>query len=55
MGWAKADLDRASNSGLSDPDTSHTDELGLGRHDPIKPMLFNFFNLVSYRVYIILL
>jgi hypothetical protein len=28
------------------PDTAHIDEPGLGRHGPIKPNLFNFFNLV---------
>jgi hypothetical protein len=30
------------------PGTARTDRLGLGRHDPIKPNLFNFFNLVRY-------
>jgi hypothetical protein len=28
---------------------------GLGRHGPIKPNLFNFFNLVIYQLYIIVI
>jgi hypothetical protein len=36
-------------------DTVRIDEPGLGRHDPIKPNLFNFFNLVRYRLYIIVI
>jgi hypothetical protein len=32
--------------------TARIDGPGLGRHSPIKPNLFNFFNLVRYRLYI---
>jgi hypothetical protein len=28
---------------------------GLGRHGPIKPNLFNFFNLVRHRLYIVVI
>jgi hypothetical protein len=34
------------------PDTARIDGSGLGRHGPIKPNMFNFFNLVRYRLYI---
>jgi hypothetical protein len=37
------------------PGTARIDGLGLGRHGPIKPNLFNFFNLVRYRVYIVVI
>jgi hypothetical protein len=35
--------------------TTRTDGPGLGRHGPMKPMLFNFFNLLSYRLYIVVI
>jgi hypothetical protein len=35
--------------------TTHIDGLGLGRHGPIKSNLFNFFNLVRYRLYIVVI
>jgi hypothetical protein len=34
---------------------ARTDGPGLGRHGPIKPKLFNFFNLVGYRLYIVVI
>jgi hypothetical protein len=34
------------------PGTACIDGPGLDRHDPIKLNLFNFFNLVRYRLYI---
>jgi hypothetical protein len=38
-----------------DPDTARIDGPGLGRHIPVKPNLFNFFNLVRYRPYIVVI
>jgi hypothetical protein len=35
--------------------TAHIDGPGLGRHGPIKHNLFNFFNLVRYRPYIVVI
>jgi hypothetical protein len=35
------------------PSTARIDGPGLGRHGPIEPNLFNFFNLVRYRLYIV--
>jgi hypothetical protein len=35
------------------PNTARTHGPGLGRHGPIKLNLFNFFNLVRYRLYIV--
>jgi hypothetical protein len=35
--------------------TARIDGPGLGRHDPIKPNLFNFFNLVRYQLYIVVI
>jgi hypothetical protein len=32
-----------------------TNGLRLGQHDPMNPILFNFFNLVSYRLYIVII
>jgi hypothetical protein len=32
-----------------------TDGLGLSRHSPIKPILLNLFNLVSYKLYIVVI
>jgi hypothetical protein len=37
------------------PGTARIDGPDLGRHDPIKPNLFNFFNLVRYRIYIVVI
>ena len=37
------------------PGTARIDGSGLGRHDPIKLNLFNFFNLVRYRLYIVVI
>jgi hypothetical protein len=37
------------------PGTARIDGPGLGRHGPIKPNLFNFFNLVRYRLYIVVI
>jgi hypothetical protein len=37
------------------PDTAHIDGPDLGRHDPIKLNQFNFFNLVRYRLYIVVI
>jgi hypothetical protein len=37
------------------PGTAHIDGPGLGRHGPIKPNMFNFFNLVRYRLYIVVI
>ena len=37
------------------PSTARIDGPGLGRHGPIKPNLFNFFNLVRYRLYIVVI
>jgi hypothetical protein len=34
---------------------AHIDRPGLGRPGPIKPNLFNFFNLVRYRFYIVVI
>jgi hypothetical protein len=51
----KMGLDRTSNSGLLGLGTARIDESGLGRNDPIKLKLFSFFNLVSYRLYIIVI
>jgi hypothetical protein len=31
------------------------DESGLRQYDPIKTNLFNFFNLVRYRLYIVVM
>jgi hypothetical protein len=31
------------------------DGLDLGQHGPIKPNIFNFFNLVRYRLYIVVI
>jgi hypothetical protein len=42
----KTGLGRASNAGLSDPDTAHRWS-GLGKIGPIKP---NLFNLVRYQL-----
>jgi hypothetical protein len=36
------------------PGTARIDGPSLGRHGPIKPKLFNFFNLVRYRPYIVI-
>jgi hypothetical protein len=40
----KTGLGRASNSDPSDH-----------QHSPMKPILFNFFNLVIYRIYIVVI
>jgi hypothetical protein len=48
-------LGRALNSGSSDPSTARTDGPVLGRHRPIKPNVFIFFNLVRYRLYIVVI
>jgi hypothetical protein len=37
------------------PGTARIDGSGLGRHGPIKPNLFNFFSLVRYRLYIVVI
>jgi hypothetical protein len=37
------------------PGTARTDRPGLGRHGPIKSNLFNFFNLVRYLLYIVVI
>jgi hypothetical protein len=37
------------------PGTARIDGPGLGRHGPIKPNLFNFFNLVRCRPYIVVI
>jgi hypothetical protein len=37
------------------PSTAHTDGPGLGRHGPIRLNLFNFFNLIRYRLYIVVI
>jgi hypothetical protein len=37
------------------PNRARIDGPGLGRHGPIKPNLFNFFNLVRYRLYIVVI
>jgi hypothetical protein len=37
------------------PNTARIDGPDLGRHGPIKPNLFNFFNLVRYRPYIVVI
>jgi hypothetical protein len=37
------------------PSTTRIDGPGLGRHGPIEPNLFNFFNLVRYRLYIVVI
>lgn len=37
------------------PSTARIDGPGLGRHGPIKPKLFNLFNLVRYWVYIVVI
>jgi hypothetical protein len=37
------------------PDTARIDEPGLGRHGPIKPNRFNFFNLVRYPLYTVVI
>jgi hypothetical protein len=37
------------------PGTAHIDGPGLGRYGPIKLNLFNFFNLVRYRLYIVVI
>jgi hypothetical protein len=28
---------------------------GLGRHDAMKPILFNFFSLISYELYLVVI
>jgi hypothetical protein len=35
--------------------TARIDGSGLGRHGPIKVNMFNFFNLVRYQLYIIVI
>jgi hypothetical protein len=37
------------------PGTARIDGPGLGRHGPIKHNLLNFFNLVRYRLYIVVI
>jgi hypothetical protein len=37
------------------PSMARIDEPGLGRHGPIEPNLFNFFNLIRYRLYIVVI
>jgi hypothetical protein len=37
------------------PGTARIDGPGLGRHGPIKLNLLNFFNLVRYRLYIVVI
>jgi hypothetical protein len=37
------------------PGTTRIDGPGLGRHGPIKPNLFNSFNLVRYQLYIVVI
>jgi hypothetical protein len=37
------------------PSTARINGLGLGRYGPIKPNLFNFFNLVRCRLYIVVI
>jgi hypothetical protein len=50
-----AGLNRASNSDPLDLSTARTHGSGLDRYGPMKPVLFNFFNLVSYRFYIVVI
>jgi hypothetical protein len=37
------------------PSTTRIDGPGLGRHGPIESNLFNFFNLIRYRLYIVVI
>jgi hypothetical protein len=37
------------------PGTARIDGPGMGRHGPVKPNLFNFFNLVRYQIYIVVI
>jgi hypothetical protein len=37
------------------PNKARTNGPGLGRHGSIEPNLFNFFNLVRYRLYIVVI
>jgi hypothetical protein len=37
------------------PGMARIDGPGLGRHGPIKPNLFNLFNLVRYQLYIVVI
>jgi hypothetical protein len=37
------------------PSPARIDGPGLDRHGPIKPNIFNFFNLVRYQLYIIVI
>lgn len=37
------------------PDTAHTHRSCLGWHGSTKPILFNLFNLVTYKLYIIVI
>jgi hypothetical protein len=59
MGWASTARGRAwaepQIPTRRAPSTARTDEPGLGRHGPIEPNLFNFFNLVRYRLYIVVI
>jgi hypothetical protein len=51
----KVGLVWSSNSSPLRPSTAHTHGPGLRRHCPIKLVMFNFFNLVSYRLYMIII
>jgi hypothetical protein len=48
-------LDHISHFGLSDPSTAHTYGLSLGQSGPMKLVLLNFFNLVSYKLYVVVI
>jgi hypothetical protein len=37
------------------PAMTRTYGLGLGWHDPMEPILFNFFNLVNYELYVVVI
>jgi hypothetical protein len=59
LGWASTARRRAwaglQFSTRRAPGTARIDGPGLDRHDPIKPNLLNFFNLVRYRLYIVVI
>jgi hypothetical protein len=54
-GPTRNNMGRASNSDPSGLSTARIDGPDLGRHGPIKLNLFNFFNLVRYRLYIVVI
>jgi hypothetical protein len=45
----------ASNFGLSDPNTAYTYGLSLSESGLMKLVLLNFFNLVSYELYVVVI